>query len=617
MRIFHSLRFWASVFVAVFGGIATAAEPSPGKSEGGVSSEAPAGAVSGDRQRQILQWIDQLGHPDYFTRERAQAELAKAGFDAFDALTAATAHADLEIAARARYLLGRIRIDWSRADDPSQVRDLLANYEFLPLAERLERMEQLADLPNRAGLPVLCRLVRFESSPLMSKFAAVSIVSAGPADEALDEPTAKLLRESLAGSQQPAAQWLIAYAAFRDDPASALATWAQLIRDEQEVLSNSPGRSSPEVLSSLIRFQINWLGKLNRRDETVAAMKQLIVLENGDPETLLELIDWLVEQKAWEPIQELADRFAVRIGSNPILLYALAGAYQQRGDAKRSEEYALQAAALYPGKQPEDLLRHLLIGYTLKERGLFPWAEREFLFTADNSDVADEYAIRARTALAEMHHDLGNDLQAAESLQKLIDAFQPDQSDDTILLNSSLGDETLGEVRARYHYFHACHHQAKGDAARHRESLEKALEAFPAEIDVLIACWQLPDAPADFRERISGLIDKCAATIREQIADDPAEAISYNQLAWLLGNSKGDYDEAVKLSHRSLELDPENGGYYDTLAHCYYAKKDYANAVAYQRKAVKREPHSAMIARKLAVFEKALAEHPEQQPKTP
>jgi tetratricopeptide (TPR) repeat protein len=81
-----------------------------------------------------------------------------------------------------------------------------------------------------------------------------------------------------------------------------------------------------------------------------------------------------------------------------------------------------------------------------------------------------------------------------------------------------------------------------------------------------------------------------------------------NQYAWLIGNTRGDFDEAIRLSQRSLELKPETSGYMDTLAHCYAGKKDFANAVKWQTKAVKLDPHSGQIVRALERFQKALAE---------
>src|SRR5687767_4949697 len=62
--------------------------------------------------KSIDQWIEQLGSREYATRQRAERHLANLGFEAFDALKAAEDHADVEIAAQARYLSERITISW-------------------------------------------------------------------------------------------------------------------------------------------------------------------------------------------------------------------------------------------------------------------------------------------------------------------------------------------------------------------------------------------------------------------------------------------------------------------------------------------------------------------------
>ena len=49
-------------------------------------------------------------------------------------------------------------------------------------------------------------------------------------------------------------------------------------------------------------------------------------------------------------------------------------------------------------------------------------------------------------------------------------------------------------------------------------------------------------------------------------------------------------DKALKCSQKSLELQPDEGAYLDTLAHVYFGKGDFANAVKYQAKAVEARP---------------------------
>lgn len=83
-------------------------------------------------------------------------------------------------------------------------------------------------------------------------------------------------------------------------------------------------------------------------------------------------------------------------------------------------------------------------------------------------------------------------------------------------------------------------------------------------------------------------------------------ALVYNQYAWLISNTTGDFDRALEMSKRSLEIKPNYATYLDTLGRCYYAKKDYTNAVKYQRMAVKLKPFSPSMKRQLALFEEAL-----------
>jgi tetratricopeptide (TPR) repeat protein len=94
----------------------------------------------------------------------------------------------------------------------------------------------------------------------------------------------------------------------------------------------------------------------------------------------------------------------------------------------------------------------------------------------------------------------------------------------------------------------------------------------------------------------------------DRLALEADLATANNQLAWLVSNTEGDFDEAVRCSLRSLDLRPDAAGYYDTLGRCYYAKGDYANAVSNQSKAVEMEPHSPQIVRQLELFKKALRE---------
>jgi hypothetical protein len=115
---------------------------------------------------------------------------------------------------------------------------------------------------------------------------------------------------------------------------------------------------------------------------------------------------------------------------------------------------------------------------------------------------------------------------------------------------------------------------------------------------------------SDVRQRITNL----SRQVEQEIDERPNEPDGYNQWAWLVSNTEGDFKKAIRYSHRSLELIPRGSGqaagasFLDTLGRCYFAAGDIENAVKYQRQAVAKVDYMQVMNRQLAQFEKALAE---------
>jgi tetratricopeptide (TPR) repeat protein len=557
-----------------------------------------------DHGAQINQWIGQLGSSDYFVRQKAQDELAKLGFEAFDALTAATTHDDLEVAARARYLLRLIRVEWTVEGDSPDVKRLLRDYEAEPESERVMKIKALASVSD--GMAALCRLVRFEQSPVLSKLAAVEILSHSPAAEPPGESLAQIIRAGLGSSHQTSAAWLWAFLRFRESPVEAMAQWNRLAQAERLLLQRSPAQTDGRIVALLLQFQVRWLEKLQRNEEAVAVIGQLIDLEKGDSEALATLLYELLEDKAWKLLDDVVLRFSSRFSRTPVLIYALAEAQSARGNQSRAEELAAQARQLNPGGDEESLLAHIEIAQRLWKRGLCDWSERELRgVISRGTDNPDRVAL-AQVTWSELLHEHDDDLRAAENLNEMLKSAKKRQAGE-----EEFGGRTLAEHRARMHFFFACHWQHKGDSAQYRTELDAALEADPTDVDVLIACYRLPHPGPQYRQKIRNLIQRKAAQLRDKIAESvggPDEADDRNQFAWLIGNTEGDFDEALKHSQLSIERTPESraGGLYDTLARVYYAKGDYENAVKYQTKASQLDPHCVPIRRQLELFRKAL-----------
>ncbi len=263
---------------------------------------------------------------------------------------------------------------------------------------------------------------------------------------------------------------------------------------------------------------------------------------------------------------------------------------------------------LFPGRDEKDLFQHLRAAQQLRDRGLIAWSRREFGRVIDHSTAdTKELAVMAGTQLAEMLHDQGLDLDAAVALEKIVKAFDAHK---LVTAHLQFSGREAKEIRSRAYYFYACHWESARDAAKQRMYLDKALDADPEDVDVLIACYWLAGQPPDYHKKIVASIKKAAASLHEAIAKDKdaEDASAYNQYAWLIGNTEGDLDEALRYSLKSLELQPDEPAYLDTLGHVYFRRGEWANAVKQQARAVDLEPHSNAIRRELIRFRKRLSE---------
>jgi tetratricopeptide (TPR) repeat protein len=546
------------------------------------------------RQR-IDRLIEELGHEDYFVRQRAQEELAELSYDAFDALNEAVEHEDLEIATRARHLLGLMRMQWVAEDDPLEVQAILTGYGSLNQSGRLTRIRLLIGLPELKGIPALCRVVRYEGSLPLAKLAALELLDSRPPGEPPEKELAELLRKDLGSSRRAAASWLLTWVRFADDAAAACTEWGKLVEAENTLLGRTPTQANLEMVSRLIRFQVPWLQRLNREDQATAAMYRLADIESGSPAAVIDLLLWLVEQQAWDATDRLAERFPDLIAGEPLLLYGIAQAQAERGDSDRAEQTARRALALNPGDSFESMYQHLDAAVTLWQQGRLEWAEREFHQIIDGRAPANEIIIQAYYALGEMLHDQGEELKAAETLKGLFEG----------VAKLPVGDEPFPgqpENRARMCFFFACHFEGLNDRDQQRKYLDEAIAADPGEVDVLIARYRLPDQTPEYRQETVDLIGRAGAQLRLEISQSPDDPAPYNEFAWLVANTEGDLEAALKSSKRSLELHPGSGALYDTLAHVYFAQGDYENAMKAQTKAVELEPYSKQITRKLEVF---------------
>ena len=581
---------------------------------------APAAAEEPtDAEAKVAKLIEQLGSGEFAAREKAQAELAKIGLEAFDALNDAQHHDDVEIALRARFLVRAMQVQWYHETDSADVIKVLKGYGAEPETERRSRIDRLKNLAERQGLPALCRLARFEPSEELSKYAALKVLELLPEikDQKAREDVGQKVVAGAGSGKRTATAWLRTFAKTLPNLAASIPDWEVHIKSEHDLFTQFPDRTSREVVRDLYRFEVALLQSLGREQDAVAVMRRTLSLLEGTADQLTELIDWMLERKAWPVVQEVADRFPKLFVDNPELIYRLAEAQNQDGKTDAAKQTAAKALAL----RPDDVPEHGRLGFLLQERGQFTWAENEYRYVLSRVAEDSLVQLRVRYFLSEMLHDIGRELPAAEVAKGGVD----------ILTKNPQAQDFVIRPReawiSRMHFFSALDLMEKGKMEEARKHLDDGAAADPTDADVLISLFRWPNQTPEQQASIHKLVIAATERFEKEMdkfkgaGDNPADpfnnakqehAMACNQYAWLVSNTFGDFDKAIHASHKSIELKQDlrekAGAYYDTLGRCYYAKGDFANAIKYQTQALKLDPHSGQMKRQLAVFQKAQAE---------
>ena len=568
--------------------------------------------------------IEQLGDEDFTSREFAQSKLREMGLIAFDQLHEAQTHNDIEVAKRAKYLIRSLQVQWALRTDAPEVRRLLAKYEDNNPTGRRSLMEQLASLPEAKGLNALSRMVRFESDGRQSRYAALQVMSMTlPESSEQRQIFADQLRELHDQSARTAAQWMNAYAESLIDPESSVVVWDRLGRKEEQLLTTFPGHTSRSLVRELLRWEFRLLRQLELEDQAAVVARRSVNLLDGSRDQLIEAIDWFANEKSWMFAEVIADRFPVEFQEYPELMYRLAEAFLQGGNQERADEQAARALAI----KPADLDAHIAIASFLTRRQHHQWAIAEYEQGIEHSPLESEVGIRMRILLGELYHDLKDEDRARLVFEPVVENRENDDVKQSVIRFYSQMESFV----SRYWYFRACDHASRKEWGKQRECLEAGLAEDPNDGDILIAMYRYEESDevfeamtlkairtsADFHEAgIKAVETKIKNTLdrlqKSRLQWDLARA--FNQYAWLVGNTTGDYQRAVEYSRKSLELrNWESASYLDTLGHCYFGAKDYENAVKYQQQAVDMDPGSLGMRRQLNVFRQALKDQQQRQ----
>ena len=242
-------------------------------------------------------------------------------------------------------------------------------------------------------------------------------------------------------------------------------------------------------------------------DRAIDVMRKMIARESDNVDELISFVDWLVEQKAWEVVDDTARQFDRTFAADRTLLYAEAQSFKARGDDAAAEKYAEQAFKIIT-TEPEDLTARYEVAQRLYLHGMVAWSEKEYQRIIKDDPADSNEVLTSRTLLAEMLHDQERDGEAAEVLQKLVDQLTKNGE-----LAQKMAEFELrpGLIRAQLHFYLACQFAAKNDFKRQTEELDEAIDkGDPADPDpdVLIALYHLPNQGAQRRKQTLELINR-------------------------------------------------------------------------------------------------------------
>lgn len=567
--------------------------------------------------KHIQDLIHQLGSPRYSVRRAAANELRQIGAEAFDAIHAATENSDPEIAASANYLLRQIAVRWIYPDDPANIKTLLRQYGQETEAARKRTIEELARLPRNAGVPALCRIARFDRSPNISRTAALAVIAPTGSTKPRPELDAAAVEQQLGPSSRAAAVWLRHYVTQQRDPAAAIATWKQII-DQETARLEKTGDTSDEIVFGLVWNLADLYRQVGDQPALIAALDRMMELGGDGPdETIVQLLNWLTTNKLWGALDAYITKYENRLAQGKRPLYYAALARSAEGKKDLAEKLAATAA----GIDSQGRLEGFIAARELETRNQFEWAVREYRAAIEKQPAESGEPFFARISLANLLHDHVQDKEAADVLEQLVKSLRNDSRTGQFYAklreyyNDSYNLPDADRIAARYHFYRGCQYQAEKDFTRAREEFDTAMKFRPTDEDIadlLIAMYNLPEGSEAWRASVRQQLRRLTDKFQQQIDENPDDPTPYNQWAWLVGNTEGDFQQAIKYSKRSLELN-DNGdagaaSFLDTLGRCYYAAGDYENAVKYERQALEKVNYMQVMHRQLALFERALAE---------
>ncbi len=545
--------------------------------------------------------IDNLSNPDPGVRATAARQLADLGDSIRPRLMAMLETSAAETRAQiSRILLNRA---WTDARDPAAVQEALGDYSQLDSAARSQQVQNLFQLPDPEAQDKLIQILQFDPSAAV-RWQAASVLRSQLGNR---KPPLENLRALSLDEKTDANVPLLAAVGWAWHEADARRTTVLLSR---AVALDAAHRAAAH---GELDFAYQWLIDLAQDHEQYSQALSLLRQQAGQS-------DWQ-EDPVPAPIGNL---FALQAEHGPFPQFA-ADLNAYRSYLGRSEILytfgrllnrwgwapvgcAVNMAALAAGGL--SAARHNQVAAFLADHEWLEASQRESnlaLFLCRDSDSTD--LINAYFQLARVASERNDDLEVARDEEIAVEHLS--DSAHELMRTTPFGDvQPWSDQDARadieWHYLRAA--RSVGDAAGMQTHLQKLVDLDKLgqifEKDPGLATDIVPALQEAGRtSEADRCFDAAYKDLSADLAADPTDAESKNNLAWLCACCGRNLDEAIKLADQAVAAAPSDSAFLDTDAEAHFRAGQRDRAVELETHALQLKPGDAFMQSQLQEFQ--------------
>lgn len=569
-----------------------------------------------EASQEVWQYIDLLKSPSFTKRQAARRRLTRMRDQAYDALLEAQHHQDTEIRLAAREILGEVEISWSMEDDPDVISGIMKGFAGKSYHERKAIVSQLSRIDETWDCWVLIRIVRFDSSESISKWAALALMERS-GSRAFSKPWQDELLARIQSSRRVAAGWLQLYPDLVNDMPSVITSFKELIENELN-LATQKGQVEnvdPQLTLALSRWLVQCQSTQMPQSDTAPLIDHMAWLIGNQEPAVKEHLDWLAMMQQWSAICRWGVGHGPQIETWPETQFRLAEAYRQMGDEETARTHGLKGLQALPSSlEDRETIAHSLFAMHYPH-----WAIAVLQSNLDKLQAGTEMDWRMRIDLSLWLEDQCRWQEAAETLSQAIakaDSFSegwnsvPDLETRRFLKSECLRLQAL-----------AVADEAPAVTARYRTLIDEALQLSPRDPNLLLMKWKgLSESERREADDLQRLIDIQLGQLQDRIriieqdlSRFPIPNVELQlkrelvghcvTLARLLCETDGDFQLARQLCEKARDYDASNPEVYVAMALSLEAAGEIPQAMQAQRQAVAIRPQSVRMVRRIKALE--------------